>query len=125
MRNLQEVLEEALGSNDCETCDRCIRNIKKCDVPGHQGSWTEILCSIAEAGENPELCPVVVGYIQDYEGELKKAKAEIGHYLNPFDEKLGKYLADFLNSTETLPTAAATLRAFLLEFAEQIAEENV
>ena len=123
MRDLQTVLEKALGSPECETCDRYLKNTETCDVPQHQGTWTEPTCGVAEGNLDPKICPVVLGHIQDYNREYTKAKREIGKYVDPYDEQLAKHLAALLADEDTLD-AALTLKAYLLTIAAQVAEEN-
>ena len=124
MRDLRNVLEMAYGSPECETCPNARRITEHCDVPQHQGTSTYIECSLWVNQGDPNECPVVVGYKVDYEREFAKAKAEIGHYVDPYDEQLGKYLAALLADEDTLD-AALTLKAYLLKIAAQVAEENV
>ena len=123
MRDLRNVLEMAYGSPECETCKNARRITEHCDIPGHQGTNTYIECGLWEDRGDPNECPVVLGHIQDYNREYEEAKREIGRYVDPYDEHLGKHLAALIINEDTLE-AALTLKAYLLTIAAQVAEEN-
>lgn len=124
MRDLRNVLEMAYGSPECETCPNARRITEHCDVPQHQGTSTYIECGLWASHGDPNECPVVVGYKADFGREFEKAKREIAHYVDGYDEQLGKHLAALIADEDTLD-AALTLKAYLLKIAAQVAEENV
>lgn len=124
MRDLRDILDNALGSPECEDCPHYVRRIEHCNVPQHQGEYVETECNLAERGGDPNECPVVVSYKVDYAAALEEATRDIACYLDPHDEQLGKYLAALLADEDTLD-AALTLKAYLLKLAADVAEEAV
>ena len=124
MRDLYNVLDDALGSRECEDCRFFVKRKEYCEIPQNQGVYFETGCTLTECLGNPEECPVVLGYIQDYDREYAKAKENILKYIDPYDEQLAKHLAGLLLEEDTFK-AALLLRAYLLELAEKAAEENV
>ena len=124
MRDLRDILDNALGSPECEDCPHYVRRIEHCNVPQHQGEYVETECNLAESGGDPNECPVVVSYKVDYAAALEEATRDIACYLDPHDAQLGKHLAALIADEDTLD-AALTLKAYLLKIAAQVAEENV
>ena len=123
MRDLHEALEKAFGSRECPDCPHYVKREETCNVPQHQGKYIETECNLAERGGDPIKCPVVHKYGLDYLHAFDVAQAEIGRYVDPYDEQLGKHLAALLADDDTLD-AARTLKAYLLKIAAQVAEEN-
>ena len=123
MRDLNDVLEEALGGKYCETCGFCRRVREYCDVPQHQGHYYEIECGLDDNGTtDPMLCPDVAAYVADYH----KAVAEV-----PIGEILAADSEDLLRAAEAFmggePDAETVrwLRAAMQKVRVDIAEERV
>lgn len=123
MRDLYEVLDNALGSRECEDCRFFVKRKEYCDVPQHQGDYYETECDLAERGDDPKECPVVLGYIEDSQNEYEKAKERILDYIDPYDEQLAKHLTALLTEEDILQ-AAYVLRDYLMKIATEVAEEN-
>ncbi len=122
MRDLNDVLEEALGGRYCETCGFCRRIREYCDVPQHQGHYDEIECGLADTRDEPTLCPDVAAYVADYHKALEQV---------PIDEILGADSKDLLRAAEAFmggePDAETVrwLRAAMQKVRVDIAEERV
>lgn len=123
MRDLYDVLNNALGSRECEDCRFFIKRKEPCAEPQHQGDYYETECDLAERTGNPEECPVVQDYIQNFQDAYEKAKSEIGSWLDPYDEQLNQHLQALLKEEDILQ-AAYVLRAYLMKIAAEVAEEN-